>query len=1039
MKYILILLLLLIFPLSGIAEKHCVFTPINGTHGLSGNKVRNITQLPDGRMMITTEGLLNLYDGTNFSYLHYDREAICRLSDYSGFHHEYIDAHGYMWLKNQRQLMVVDIGRECFIERPDSLLALWGIDTPMKDFFMDKTKDLWVITDKDDLVRIDKTTLQASTFLNRVSLIGDTTDQVYDLGVLDGNLYLFYRSGLLICYAMESQKEIYRQKLSDELPEGVYGNTSYVVPGTNTFYQLCNGNRGGVMLAYDVERRKWNIVLQTSYWLNYLSVDKDGSIWISCHKGLWNIDAGLERKQYIPTLKLVDERNINTEVSTLYNDSQGGMWVGTLNRGILYYHPDRFRFQNIGRTLFPVTENMNLYVTCIAAQNQENMWVGTRKGLFSYHLSNGDINLYSKELSTVNCNTLFKDSRQRTWLGSVGQGLYCMLPDGETRHYPLSGQTIHSIMEQPDGTLYLCTENQGFGTFTPETGQYEKEQGLPQTENLTVYQLASLGKERLAGITRKGWFVYDCTQKEYTFNPSFHVCTSIFVDRQKQVWIGLEDGLLLCNIATGQQNTFHTTDGLVNNSIRSIIQTQDHAIWVSTSNGITRITVTGEGGQIRYSFANFNRYDGVITDEFCERSSFVAEDGTLYWGGINGFNKFVPLHTTMERAYAAPLFVGFDLFGERVESGKMYHGNRILQRPITLTKEIILNYDQNFFTLEFSALNYINPTQTYYRYQLVGIDYSEREIRSSDGKGTATYTDLPPGTYTFRVQAADNSESWTGKYAEIEITVKAPFWKTTYAYLSYFLFATGSLIALVFVYIRRKRRKLVREQREKLDEMKSTFLQNINQELAEPINRIISPLDTILKHTDEGRTKLQLKEIQNNAVELKELVDQLSEGVLSPLSPAENELALEELLMNMRQLLEQQEKRKEQLKATPEAAPDNSLLSAADELFLRKALKFVEQNLDNPEYSVEVLSRDMGMDRTGLYRKLVSVVGKTPTNFIRSIRLKRAAQLLEEGHTVAEVADRVGFSTSSYLSKCFQEEFGMRPLQYVNSLKEQPK
>ena len=138
---------------------------------------------------------------------------------------------------------------------------------------------------------------------------------------------------------MESQKEIYRQKLSDELPEGVYGNTSYVVPGTNTFYQLCNGNRGGVMLAYDVERRKWNIVLQTSYWLNYLSVDKDGSIWISCHKGLWNIDAGLERKQYIPTLKLVDGRNINTEVSTLYNDSQGGMWVGTLNRCLLYTSP----------------------------------------------------------------------------------------------------------------------------------------------------------------------------------------------------------------------------------------------------------------------------------------------------------------------------------------------------------------------------------------------------------------------------------------------------------------------------------------------------------------------------------------------------------------------------------------------------------------------------------------------------------------------------------------------------------------------------
>ena len=75
----------------------------------------------------------------------------------------------------------------------------------------------------------------------------------------------------------------------------------------------------------------------------------------------------------------------------------------------------------------------------------------------------------------------------------------------------------------------------------------------------------------------------------------------------------------------------------------------------------------------------------------------------------------------------------------------------------------------------------------------------------------------------------------------------------------------------------------------------------------------------------------------------------------------------------------------------------------------------------------------MRMDRTGLYRKLVAVVGKTPTNFIRSVRLKRAARLLEQGYTVAEVTDSVGFSTSSYFSKCFQEEFGVRPSQYVNN------
>lgn len=1034
MKYIISLLLLFVLPLCGRAEKHCVFTPIDATHGLSGNKVRNITQLPDGRMMITTEGLVNLYDGTNFSYLHYNHTNICRLTEYSGFHHEYIDDHGYMWMKNRYQLMAIDIGRERFVENPDSLLASWGVDAPMKDFFMDKARNLWVITGRDDLVCIDRTSLKAEAFLAGVSAVGLDADQLYDLGLLNGKLYLFYRSGLLVCFDRESRRELYRQRLSDELPAGKYGNTSYVVPGDNTFYQLCNGNKGGVMLSYNIEKRKWDIVLQTDYWLNYLSVDKDGSLWVSCYKGLWNIAPDLKNKQYIPTLKLVDGRNIDTEVSTLYNDSQGGMWVGTLNRGMLYYHPDRFRFQNIGRTLFPVPAATNVYVTCFA-ELDGNVLVGTHEGLFCHNPADGSMSLYSRRLANTPCRALFKDSRQRIWLGTSGQGLYCLMPGGEIEHYPLSGQTIFSITECPDGNLYLCTPSRGFGTFSPLTGQFEMAKGIPQAEGFPVYQLVATGTDTVAGITRNGWFIYDLKKNECTLQPTSHECNTIFADRQKRLWVGLEDGLLLWDASGGRQVVHYTTHGLVNNSVRSISQAPDDALWISTSGGITRVDASGD----TCSFVNFNQYDGVITDEFCERSAFIGIDGTLYWGGINGLNKYAPQHDAVQRAYAKPLFVGFDLFGEHVETGRVYSGRKILQRPITLTEKIELAHNQNFFTLEFSALNYINPTQTYYRYQLVGIDHSEREIRSADGKGLATYTDLPPGNYTFRVQAADNGESWMGKYAEMTIIVQAPFWRTTFAYTLYILLAAGIMIFIILAYIRRKRRKLIREQKEKLDEMKSTFLQNINQELAEPIGKIITPLDTILKHTDEGRTKLQLKEIQANAVELKELVEQLSEGILSPSSPHENELALEDLLHNMRQLLEQQEKRKEQLKATPEGVQDDTLLSPADEAFLRKALQYVEQNLDNPDYSVEVLSRDMGMERTGLYRKLVSVVGKTPTNFIRSIRLKRAAQLLEEGHTVAEVADRVGFSTSSYLSKCFQEEFGMRPVQYVNSLKKQSK
>lgn len=1005
-------------------------------NGLSGNKVRNITQLPDGRMIIITEGLLNLYDGTNFSYLHYNQEHICQLSEYSGHLHEYTDAYGHLWLKNQFQLMVADTENECFIEHPDSLLATWGMNKPMKDFFMDKDRNIWIITDNDDLMYIDKENLTTSLFINNVSQIDSVYDPIYDLAVIKEKLYLFYRSGILICHDIKSKEEIYRQQsLTDQL-KGMYENTSYVIATNNTFYQIRNGRNGGTMLSYDIEKREWNIVLKTPYTLNYLSVDKDSSIWISCYQGLWNIDPQLEKKQYIPTLKLVDGRKIDTEVSTHYNDNQGGMWVGTLNRGLLYYHPDRFRFENIGHALFPTEENKTIYITCFAELSDGDILVGTRKGLFRYTPYNGVIVPYSKEFENTHCNTLFKDHKELIWIGTSGEGLFCILPDGNTKHYTQLPNTIYGITETPDHTLFIATRGNGFGEFHSETGKYIKQEALLSSYGRSTYQLICHGKDSLIGITEKGWFIYDRKAKKYSFTPGLHACKSIYADKQNKIWIALEDGLSIQDITTGQKETYYSRNGLVNNYIQSIIQTPDNSIWISTSNGITRITETENKDSISYSFANFNQFDGIITDEFCERSVFQATDGTLYWGGINGFNKFSPTHTMINRIHSAPLFVGFSLFGEQIEKNKSYNGNTILKQPITLTKEITLNHDQNFFTLEFSALNYVNPTQTYYRYQLTDIDQTEREVRSSDGRGYASYTDLPSGTYLFRVQAADNNKIWNHEYAEIKITIKAPFWKTPFAYILYFLFIAGGVSIAITGYLRSKRRKLIHEQKEKLDEMKSTFLQNMNQELTTPIDGIIAPLESILKHTDEGKTKIQLKEIQNNAIELKALVNQLSEGVLSPVSNSENELNLEALMYSMRQLLEQQKERKEKLHTTSVDTTNENLMSASDEAFIRKALEYVENNLNNPDYSVELFSRDMGMDRTGLYRKLVSIIGKTPSIFIRSIRLKRAAQLLEQGYTVAEVADQVGFSTSSYLSKCFQEEFGMRPLQYINSLKQ---
>jgi len=139
------------------------------------------------------------------------------------------------------------------------------------------------------------------------------------------------------------------------------------------------------------------------------------------------------------------------------------------------------------------------------------------------------------------------------------------------------------------------------------------------------------------------------------------------------------------------------------------------------------------------------------------------------------------------------------------------------------------------------------------------------------------------------------------------------------------------------------------------------------------------------------------------------------------------------LLLQIQHLIEQQNQRKKLFKNTISINPGIFTSTNVDEELIKDALRHIEKNMNNTSYSVEQLSKDMFMDRTGLYRKLSAIIGQTPSEFIRSVRLKRAAQLLESGLPVSEVAARVGFGTTSYFTKCFQEEFGVKPSQYKNA------
>lgn len=206
---------------------------------------------------------------------------------------------------------------------------------------------------------------------------------------------------------------------------------------------------------------------------------------------------------------------------------------------------------------------------------------------------------------------------------------------------------------------------------------------------------------------------------------------------------------------------------------------------------------------------------------------------------------------------------------------KAYDGNILLREPVSATQKIILNYDQNFVSFDFSALNYVNRSQTHYRYRLKGLDKEWHEIVSPTGTGTASYANLPSGTYDLEVYAANNSKQWGSSCATIQIIVKDPYWKTPLAYFIYCLLIALSIYWALSSYLRMNKRKLQKAQEEELNQMKFRFFTNISHEFRTPLTLIITPLESLIKEVGDIALKKRLQSIYRNSKELLNLVNQL--------------------------------------------------------------------------------------------------------------------------------------------------------------------
>ncbi|MEO8254628.1 MAG: hybrid sensor histidine kinase/response regulator transcription factor, partial [Flavobacterium sp.] len=260
---------------------------------------------------------------------------------------------------------------------------------------------------------------------------------------------------------------------------------------------------------------------------------------------------------------------------------------------------------------------------------------------------------------------------------------------------------------------------------------------------------------------------------------------------------------------------------------------------------------------------------------FTDRSALISSKNGLFIGGIDGMNNLQRNDARETQYVLNPILFNFKLFGKNMTSGQKINKEILLNNAITSTDTLRLKHDQNFFSIGFSGLNYINESNTYFRYKLEHIDRNWRSENCVSGIGEASYTNIIPGHYVFMVQASSDGLHWLGRKKNLLIIIEPPIWNTTLARVLYFLLLlTGmGLISKAII----KRNALVRKKQQDyaIERAKSDFITNMSHELRTPLTLIITPLKSLLARVEDQKIKKELLQISSNSDLLLDTVNQL--------------------------------------------------------------------------------------------------------------------------------------------------------------------
>jgi signal transduction histidine kinase/ligand-binding sensor domain-containing protein len=827
------------------------FTRIGIEQGLSLGSVNCIMQDRYGFLWVGTQDGLNRYDGYNFTVYRRERADSTSLQD-TWISSVIEDHEGTLWVAGGYNLHRYNRATNTFQKMP--FISVFGVNSgqAIRRIYEDSKGFIWICT-REGLVRFNPKNNHSERFTVPLPpVLPYTTERPSDVSVFvedviendDGTFYLACGPDGLYHFAPSATNPAERFQYVHILPS---------IPSQEVVTRLTRDASGMVWIGTVNGLVRWNATTRTaedvylfdgtlqqrralqkqdyfyiyqasSSAINDILHGRNGTVWIATANGLYTLDGSRKHLTHIQNNPFNATSLTGNLPYALCEDASGVLWIGDFSYGLSKYPQLQQRFRTYRNNPIDVTSLSNNYIRGIIEDSQRNIWVCTQYGgLNMLNRTTGKWTHYQhdpKNPRTLPSNNVWAVAEDRTgelWVGMYANGLQKFSPKTQT-FTPFRDTLFHEeniICLYRDKHDNIWAGGGGVHKISPN-GRVLKKYPFPRP-----FPTQAICQDHL-DITWVGRD--DGLWKIMTNDSIIHVplpeqgvvVTMINEDTKGNLWVMSKGhGIFLFNANRTTLQRITTSEGLPHQNVYAALEDERGDMWISSDNGVARYSPSTK------IFRVYTVGDGLQAQEFNRRAFGTTARGEMMFGGINGVNIFQPTSLRDNTTPPPVVLTALQARGRTIASASSLLG----------IQEIHLPYTDNFLRIEFAALEYSNPTLNQYSYKLDGLDEDWINVGA---KHDATYTNLAPNTYTFRVRAANADGYWNNEGRTLRIIISPPWWQTVWAYIVYALLVVGSISGIILLIVRRQKRDFIRLQNKRetlLLHSKNTELLELNAQL----------------------------------------------------------------------------------------------------------------------------------------------------------------------------------------------------------------